>query len=99
MRSFSRLFAVVVLALAAQATGTWAGSPTVAVDAAVVLAADVSRSIDEGEFVLERRGYADAIQSSKLIDAVSTGPPWGSWRSPMSNGRAPTSRSSWSAGP
>ena len=50
-----------------------AGSP-VAVDAAVVLAADVSRSIDDGEFALERRGYADAIQSRKLMDAISTGP-------------------------
>jgi Protein of unknown function (DUF1194) len=43
------------------------------VDAAVVLAADVSRSIDDGEFALERRGYAEAIQSQKLLDAISTG--------------------------
>jgi Protein of unknown function (DUF1194) len=50
-----------------------AGAP-VAVDAAIVLAADVSRSIDDGEFALERRGYADAIQSQQLIDAISTGP-------------------------
>ena len=49
------------------------GAP-VAVDAAVVLAADVSRSIDEGEFVLERRGYAEAIESQRLLDAISTGP-------------------------
>jgi uncharacterized protein DUF1194 len=39
-------------------------SPPVAVDAAIVLAADVSRSIDDEEFALERRGYADAIQTS-----------------------------------
>ena len=32
-----------------------AGAP-IAVDAAIVLAADVSRSIDDGEFALERRG-------------------------------------------
>ena len=50
-----------------------AGAP-VAVDAAIVLAADVSRSIDEDEFALQRRGYADAIQSQQLLDAVSTGP-------------------------
>jgi Protein of unknown function (DUF1194) len=42
------------------------------VDAAVVLAAGVSRSIDDGEFVLERLGYAEAIQSQKLLDAIST---------------------------
>jgi Protein of unknown function (DUF1194) len=50
-----------------------AGAP-VAVDAAIVLAADVSRSIDDDEFALQRRGYADAIQSQQLLDAVSTGP-------------------------
>jgi len=50
-----------------------AGAP-LAVDAAVVLAADVSRSIDDDEFALQRRGYADAIQSQQVLDAVSTGP-------------------------
>jgi hypothetical protein len=44
------------------------------VDAAVVLAADVSRSINEDEFALERRGYAEAIESPTLLDAISTGP-------------------------
>ena len=46
----------VVLALAASAD-RWAGAADapMEVDAAVVLAADVSRSIDDGEFVLERR--------------------------------------------
>jgi len=47
-------------------------APTV--DAAVVLAADFFRSINDDEFVLERQGYAEAIQSSKLMDAISTGP-------------------------
>jgi hypothetical protein len=51
-----------------------AAEPGVAVDAAVVLAADVSRSIDDGEFALQRRGYAQAIQDQKLVDAISTGP-------------------------
>ena len=35
---------------------------------------DVSRSIDDEEFALERRGYGDAIQSPQLLDAISTGP-------------------------
>src|SRR5208337_4526911 len=68
-------FTTVVLALTASAY-RWADAadaPT-EVDAAVVLAADVSRSIDDGEFALERRGYAEAIQSQKLLDAISTGP-------------------------
>src|SRR5271166_6351157 len=38
------------------------------VDAAVVLAADVSRSIDDGEFALERRGYAETIQEAARRD-------------------------------
>jgi len=65
----------VLLALAASAgRSADAEDAPVAVDAAVVLAADVSRSIDDGEFALERRGYAEAIQSQKLLDAISTGP-------------------------
>jgi Protein of unknown function (DUF1194) len=64
-----------VLALATpQANGARAAGAPVAVDAAIVLAADVSRSIDDEEFALERHGYGDAIQSQQLIDAISTGP-------------------------
>ncbi|MGC2784989.1 MAG: DUF1194 domain-containing protein [Roseiarcus sp.] len=51
-----------------------AAAARVTVDAAVVLAADVSRSIDDDEFELQRRGYADAIRNPQLIDAISTGP-------------------------
>lgn len=67
------LCAAVALALATPQLGARAASAP-AVDAAVVLATDVSRSIDDEEFALERRGYADAIQSQQLIDAISTGP-------------------------
>jgi hypothetical protein len=66
--------AVVVAAFAPQARRAGAAGAPVAVDAAIVLAADVSRSIDDDEFALQRRGYADAIQSQQLLDAVSTGP-------------------------
>ena len=45
-----------------------------AVDAIVVLAADVSRSINEDEFDLQRRGYAAAIVSPKLMEAIRSGP-------------------------
>src|SRR5208337_1964247 len=97
VRSVIWLVTVAVLALAARAAGTRAESAPVAVDAAVVLAADVSRSIDHGEFALERRGYAEAIQSRKLVDAISAGP-HGAIALATSNGRARTNRSSWSAG-
>ena len=66
--------AAVFALVAPQARRADAAEAPVAVDAAIVLAADVSRSIDDGEFALERRGYADAIQSQQLIDAISTGP-------------------------
>jgi Protein of unknown function (DUF1194) len=71
-REWLALCVAIVFALAAPEAGA-AGAP-VPVDAAIVLAADVSRSIDDGEFALERRGYADAIQSQELLDAISTGP-------------------------
>jgi Protein of unknown function (DUF1194) len=43
------------------------------VDVALVLAADVSRSINEEEFGLQRRGYAAAITSPRLMEAIRTG--------------------------
>jgi Protein of unknown function (DUF1194) len=66
--------AVVFALIVALAPPAYAASAPVAVDAAIVLAADVSRSIDDEEFALERRGYADAIRSQQLLDAISTGP-------------------------
>jgi hypothetical protein len=77
MRGLRMRLALVLLAFALAAPATRladaAGVP-VEVDAAVVLAADVSRSIDESEFALQRKGYADAIQSQQLLDTISTGP-------------------------
>ena len=66
--------AVVLTLLALRAPAARAADAPVAVDAAIVLAADVSRSIDDEEYALERRGYADAIQSQQLLDSISTGP-------------------------
>jgi Protein of unknown function (DUF1194) len=44
-----------------------------AVDVAIVLAADVSRSINDEEFALQRRGYAAAIANPTVIDAIRSG--------------------------
>ncbi len=74
MRSCLRIAAVVLALVAAHASQATAAGAPVAVDAAIVLAADVSRSIDDEEFALERRGYGDAIQGQQLLDAISTGP-------------------------
>ena len=40
------------------------------VDLAVVLAADVSRSVDDGEFELQRKGYAAALTDPRGLKAI-----------------------------
>jgi hypothetical protein len=52
--------------------------PTVAsaaeqVDLLLVLAADVSRSVDSGKFQLQREGYAAAISDPRVLDAIRSG--------------------------
>jgi hypothetical protein len=44
------------------------------VDLLLVLAADVSRSIDDQKFELERRGYAAALSDPKVLQAIASGP-------------------------
>jgi hypothetical protein len=43
------------------------------VDLQLVLAVDVSRSIDEVEAELQRRGYVEALTSQRVIDAIVSG--------------------------
>jgi hypothetical protein len=64
------------LILAAQTPGFLVGPARAAdaVDVALVLAADVSRSINDEEFGLQRQGYAAAITSAKLMEAIHSGP-------------------------
>ena len=73
MRRLRKCQAACFFLLAALATPGARAEQTTAVDAAVVLAADVSRSIDDDEFALERRGYAEALANQQFLDAVSTG--------------------------
>ena len=42
-------------------------------DLLLVLAADVSRSIDEGEFELQRKGYAAALSDPRVLAAIRGG--------------------------
>ena len=44
------------------------------VDLLLVLAVDVSRSIDQGKFLLQRDGYAAAISNRGVLDAIKSGP-------------------------
>ncbi|MBV8167724.1 MAG: DUF1194 domain-containing protein, partial [Alphaproteobacteria bacterium] len=43
------------------------------VDLALVLAVDVSRSIDEQEFQLQRQGYAAALTNPRVLRAITSG--------------------------
>lgn len=43
-------------------------------DLLLVLAADVSRSIDYQKFELQRKGYAAAMSDPRVIDAIRSGP-------------------------
>jgi hypothetical protein len=44
------------------------------VDLALVLVTDVSRSIDDSEFTLEKDGYAAAFTSDQVLSAIRNGP-------------------------
>jgi hypothetical protein len=65
------LIAAAVAALAA--SPPTASGPQAPVDAALVLAVDVSTSIDDAEFRLQREGYAAAFRDARLADAIHQG--------------------------
>jgi hypothetical protein len=44
------------------------------VDVALILAADVSRSVDDDEFKLQRQGYAAAVTNPRVLQAIAGGP-------------------------
>jgi hypothetical protein len=70
MRTFRCLLALSVLLLAVI-------SPARAdqeVDLLLVLAVDVSRSIDQTKFMLQRDGYAAAVSNRGVLEAISSGP-------------------------
>ena len=62
----STFFAAMLLALPAFSGGVRAQNT----DLLLVLAADVSRSIDEGEFDLQRKGYAAALSDPRVLAAI-----------------------------
>ncbi len=64
------MLALVMLAIAAHPPIARAAEP---VDLLLVLAADVSRSIDEPKFQLQRQGYAAAISHPRVLNAIASG--------------------------
>ena len=61
---------LVVLALVAAQPLARAGEK---VDLLLVLASDVSRSVDSAKFQLQREGYAAAISDKRVLEAISAG--------------------------
>jgi hypothetical protein len=63
-----RLLAALLLLLAA--------TPAAAesVDVQLVLAVDVSRSVDDEEFEMQRAGYADALKDPRVLATILSGP-------------------------
>jgi Protein of unknown function (DUF1194) len=68
----------IVLFVALLATAVCASLPARAdegeVDLLLVLAADVSRSVDDAKFKLQREGYAAAIVDPRVVKAMTGGP-------------------------
>jgi len=64
------LLAVAVLIL----TGTGLAQAAEQVDLLLVLASDVSRSVDHPKFLLQREGYAAAISDPHVLEAIKSGP-------------------------
>lgn len=65
VRSLLIVLAVLVTAQAARAAEQ--------VDLLLVLASDVSRSVDQAKFQLQREGYAAAIADARVIEAITAG--------------------------
>jgi hypothetical protein len=57
----------------AQATPVAVSGDAVAVDVELVLAVDISQSMDENEFALQRAGYVEALRHPDFIEAVRSG--------------------------
>ncbi len=68
-----RIIAAVLVCMAAIAWGIGGGARAETVDLLLVLAADVSRSIDDDEFNLQRKGYAAAITDPQVLRAITGG--------------------------
>ena len=73
-----RLIVALCLALLAAVSVGRLSQPALAddeqVDLLLVLAADVSRSVDERKFRLQREGYAAAIVDPRVVRAMTAGP-------------------------
>jgi hypothetical protein len=65
------LFAAPVVGPVVAPVAARAGEP---VDVALVLVSDVSRSIDDAEFQMQKKGYTAAFQDPRILAAIHNGP-------------------------
>jgi hypothetical protein len=70
MKAFLSRAALILLVLVLPAVPRAAAET---VDLQLVLAADVSRSIDDDEFKLQRQGYANAFRDPRVLRAIRSG--------------------------
>lgn len=68
-----RVVMVLILGFLALSAGRTPAQAT-EVDLQLILAVDVSRSIDEEEAKLQRTGYIEAMMHPMVIDAIMSGP-------------------------
>jgi hypothetical protein len=73
MKRRTALLGSLAAATAASTVTTAARAADLPVDLQLVLAVDVSRSIDEVEAELQRRGYIEALTNERVIDAILAG--------------------------
>src|SRR3569623_1238074 len=64
---------VLIILLSALAMAPVAAAAAEKVDLLLVLAADVSRSVDAHKFQLQREGYAAAVSNPRVLDANRSG--------------------------
>jgi len=62
-----------LLAVALALASAWPVAAQTEVDLALVLAVDVSGSVNEARFELQRRGYADAFRNPRVVQAIGAG--------------------------
>jgi hypothetical protein len=69
----SRLLCRVIFLITLTIAPVLAAGAAERVDLLLVLAADVSRSVDSQKFQLQREGYAAALADRRVLDAISSG--------------------------
>jgi hypothetical protein len=70
----ARAFRLILAVLVATSLSAPVARAAEAVDLLLVLAADVSRSIDTAKFQLQRDGYAAAITDRRVLNVIRSGP-------------------------